>query len=195
MARWPAALVIALAATLVAVGAGVVLRDPETPPPEPLATPLSSVDTTVVTVPRAPFCELVPAAEVAAAVGAGVTATSWDNGDPLPDSGDIAHEYGCSWAGESDTAQAWVFAPPVTTDRAGNLVASATAADGCAPVAGAAPFGSPTVALQCGDTLSYRGLFGDAWLVCTLTTTDPDLAGRWCVGVLAAASTVAPSAE
>jgi hypothetical protein len=54
------------------------------------------------------------------------------------------------------------------------------------------------VALTCtnqqGTTrTSYRGLFGDAWLVCEVeqpagATADPlDLAGRWCVGVLEAA--------
>jgi len=195
VARWRGALATALATTLVTVGVGVVLHAPETPAPEPLATPLSAVDTTVVTVPRAPFCSLVPATDVTAAAGTAATLTSWDNGDPLPGGSDIAHEYGCSWAGASGTAQAWVFAPPVTTDRAANLVESATGADDCAPVAGAAAFGDPTVALQCGEVLSYRGLFGDAWLVCTLTTTDADLAGRWCASVLTAASTVTPAAE
>jgi len=44
---------------------------------------------------------------------------------------------------------------------------------------------------------SYRGLFGDAWLVCEVTfesgvrVAEPppdleDVAGRWCVGVLEA---------
>ena len=41
---------------------------------------------------------------------------------------------------------------------------------------------------------SYRGLFGDAWLVCELvrpagaTWDVTDRAGRWCVGVLQAAA-------
>jgi hypothetical protein len=40
---------------------------------------------------------------------------------------------------------------------------------------------------------SYRGLFGDAWLVCEVeqpagAAADAlDVAGRWCVGVLQAA--------
>ena len=48
---------------------------------------------------------------------------------------------------------------------------------------------------------SYRGLFGDAWLVCEVvrpagaTWDVADRAGRWCVGVLEAASTRQPAAD
>ena len=59
-------------------------------------------------------------------------------------------------------------------------------------------FGAPTLALTCtkDDTTraSYRGLFGDAWLVCEVelpagqASDIVDVAGRWCVGVLEAAA-------
>lgn len=188
MARWLGALLTASVVTLVPVGVGVAVRAPDVPEPDPLATPLSAVDTTVIAVPRAPLCPLVAGRDVAAVAGAGATLRSWDNGDLLPGGSDVGHEYGCSWTGPSGTAAAWVFAPPATTDRAADLIGSAGSEDGCAPIAGAPAYGDPTVALQCGGTLSYRGLFGDAWLVCTLTTTDADLAGRWCASVLAGAS-------
>jgi hypothetical protein len=69
-------------------------------------------------------------------------------------------------------------------------------------VAGTGPaFGSPTLALTCTAAdgtvrASYRGLFGDAWLVCEVELppaspeagTAADVAGRWCVGVLEAAA-------
>jgi hypothetical protein len=69
---------------------------------------------------------------------------------------------------------------------------------GCEPVPDAPDFGTPSAALVCdvGPRLevSYRGLFGDAWLTCTLTADSDvpraelvDRAGRWCVAVVGAA--------
>ena len=198
-------LVVALAVTGGAVAAGVVLRSPSTSSPRPpaarpLATRLASLDTSTVGVRRSPFCDAVPATDVRAALGgAPPTAATWSNGDPLPGTRDVAHEFGCSWtAASGPVGAAWVFAPPVTVQRGQELVASARAQRGCTPLPGAAAFGSPSVALTCRaggrTTVSYRGLFGDAWLVCQLAG-DPadaadlaDLADRWCASVLAAAA-------
>ena len=70
-------------------------------------------------------------------------------------------------------------------------------ATGCEAGSGPA-FGAPTLALTCTTKdgvvrASYRGLFGDAWLVCEVVRPAGaewdvvDRAGRWCVGVLEAA--------
>lgn len=190
------ALVVATVATGAAVAAGVLLRSPEPAPvARPLATRLASLDTTTAVVRRAAWCDRVPAADVRAAVDdPSPQLSSWANGDPLGSSRDVAHEFGCSWrAASGATASGWVFAPPVTVERGQELVASAQAQPGCTPLPGAAAFGSPAVALSCAaggvTTLSYRGLFGDAWLVCALAgpAPDPALADRWCASVLRAA--------
>ncbi|MDH2413963.1 hypothetical protein [Nocardioides sp. CER19] len=196
------ALLLAVVVTGAAVAAGVVLQSPPATHPtttRPLATRLSSIDTTTAVVRRGPFCDHVPSADVHAAVDDdSPKAAAWSNGDPLPGTHDVAHEFGCSWTSGSGTvASAWVFAPPVTVARGEELVASARAQRGCTPLPGAAAFGSPTVALKCvagaTTTLSYRGLFGDAWLVCQLAGSrapDPaDVADRWCASVLQAAGT------
>lgn len=213
------ALAVATAATALVVAGGLVVRDPDGPTPaapaDPLATTLSSLDTRTAVVRRQPFCDAVPAAAVravtapaagsanGAAGGAAATATAWANGDRLPTASgaEVAHEDGCSWTvPDGATASAWVFAPPVTPDRARRLVASASGVKGCEPVAGAAAYGSPSAALSCVDgdrtTVSYRGLFGDAWLVCTLSAPTaaalPELADRWCARVLLAAGEASP---
>ncbi|WP_300678435.1 hypothetical protein [Nocardioides sp.] len=197
--RWRP-LAVAVITSAVAVGVGVSLSDPAAPVATPLAHSLSTLDTTTMTLARAPMCGAVDAADVTAALGAGAaTSTTWKNGDtaPLGSVSDVAHEYGCSWTAGARSASAWVFAPPVTVAEAGDLVAAAKAVKGCTPIPGAPAFGSPSIALSCGDTVSYRGLYGDAWLVCTLTgpsaTTTP-LALRWCASVALAAQR-APTAQ
>lgn len=202
-------LAAAVVVTAAPVAAGVILSDPERPRPtraEPLATPLASLDTTALTIRREPFCDRVAASDVAAVLGGEPGFTeAWSNGEPVAAGGatDVAHEYGCGWSGGAgERAAAWVFAPPVTAEAAAALVTGA-AAEGCTPVAGAPPYGSPSVALTCPattpglTTVSFRGLFGDAWLVCEVTPPvggDPvDRAGRWCAGVALAASTNQPA--
>ena len=108
------------------------------------------------------------------------------------------HEFGCRYAvQDSGVAEAWVFAPPVDARQAQAMVKSSAKGPGCQAAAGP-PFGSPTLALTCtaedgSVQASYRGLFGDAWLVCEVdrppgaTWDAADRAGRWCVGVLGAA--------
>ena len=200
----------ATVATVAVVVAAVLLRSPDAPsapetaaPPEPVATPLADYDTEQVAVAREGFCADVPEEAVEEALGAEVEVTrSWDDGDRTllsPGLRDIAHEFGCAWSADGVTARAWVFAPPVTQGQAEDLVAEAGSGEGCRPMDGAPGFGRPTTAVFCGrgektPQASYRGLFGDAWLTCTLAVrgapTGADLrdrTGRWCVEVLEAA--------
>ena len=85
------------------------------------------------------------------------------------------------------------------TATAGDLAESAASRESCTQPAGAPPYGSPSLALVCpaGNRTwaSFRGLFGDAWLSCSLsapaTLSEADLldrAGRWCVAVAEAAA-------
>ena len=148
---------------------------------------------------RASFCARVAPAAVEDALGTEADDDQeWVNGrraevaDGVPD---VAHEFGCRWsAADGTTATGWVFAPPVTPRDARGLARAAAAADGCQAVPGAPAFGSPSVAVRCDDgTTSFHGLFGDAWLSCSLAgatsvAPDPEVAGRWCATVVQAAS-------
>ena len=201
------ALVAALLATVVVVAGVISNRSPsETEPPAPAyaSIPLATYDTDGVAVSRDSFCAGVPDEAVAEAVeGDAESTTSYDNGDRtrLEDGlRDVAHEFGCTWATPDATARAWVFAPPVTPRSARQLARELRQQPDCEPVARAADFGKPSAALVCevGDRLeaSYRGLFGDAWLTCVVSTGSDvsrteltDRAGRWCVAVLEAART------
>jgi hypothetical protein len=170
------------------------------------ATPLASYDTSRVTILRTGFCDRVAEDAVSAALGAEPEdAEAYGNGDRVRLASrirDRAHEHGCSWTAEGTTAAAWVFAPPVTRATAGTLLRQARAERGCEPVSRAPAYGEPSAGLVCTSSgsreVSFRGLFGDAWLVCTLTSEDVsagqspnsaiDQAGRWCVAVAEAAS-------
>lgn len=178
-----------------------------TPTPEAASTPaLADVAPGAVTVARGPFCEAVAESAVEAALGGpAASSRSWDNGDAVAvaDGSDVAHEHGCAWRGEAPAvAEAWVFAPPVTTGRARAVARAEERRPGCRPLPDAAPFGEPGAALLCRSpavdgalVASYRGLFGDAWLTCAVQagagTDEADLAARadrWCAAVLGAAS-------
>ena len=182
---------VSVLVTGIVVAIGVLRTCPAPQPPaDPLAGRLASADTTAMTVRRAGFCDgLTPAAR-AALGGAIASRASWKPGDRTqlaPDVTDIADEFGCAWTSASGAvARAWVFAPPVTRARAVELAAAKPAAS-CRPVTMPA-FGAPTSALTCGDTTVVRGLFGDAWLSCSLASSDLDLVGRWCLAVARAAS-------
>lgn len=197
----------ALAATL----AGVVLAgcsgSGETPAATPRPTPLASYDGTVTQVERASFCSRIRDEAVLDAVGEKVTTAHYGNGEHLPGTDDVSHEYGCVFTGAEIVARSWVFAPPVTPARAAQLAAAARKTSGCSALP-AAKFGSPAVGTRCRTggrtTVTYRGLFGDAWLACSLDMPTPadqpsgaraaaekELiadAGIWCVRVAAAAS-------
>lgn len=183
--------------------------DPAAGPSTPTSTPLADYDTLTVAVARQPFCEAVEPAVVAEVLESDPTGVrTWADGEQvrLPDGGrDVAHEFGCRWAVDGTVASAWVFAPPVTRRQAIGLAQAAQSAEGCSPMRGARPYGLPTLAAFCrvegrggsagaGTEASYRGLFGDAWLTCTLEVpgASPDealaeRAGRFCVAVLEAA--------
>ncbi len=219
-------LLLALVATLAAVGAGVAVTDGEEAPDDvaPAATdpttspgtgtadtpatgtPLADFDTRTVAITRGAFCDAVPDDAVERALGRAATeATAYGDGQPARVTDgvrDVAHEYACTWTGGGVSARAWVFAPPVTPADARGLVAGARAEEGCEPQPDAAAYGAPTVALRCGTgreiTLSHRGLFGDAWLSCSLAGPVPaaeaaDRTGRWCVAVAQAAAATEPT--
>lgn len=197
--RRPAA---ALAAAVLALALLGCTSDEVDPPDEPqtTSTPLSDFATDGVSVTRGQFCARVaPGAVTEVLAGDAADSDSWANGDrtKLADGvRDVAHEYGCSWtAADGTVASAWVFAPTVTPSRAATLAEEARRADGCRPMADAPAFGAPSTAVRCGDEIAFHGLFGDAWLSCSLapaTTSAPDglldRTGRWCVAVAQAAS-------
>lgn len=175
-------------------------------PPEVLSTPLADFDTRNLAIGRDSFCDGVDDEAVSEVLGADLDkASSYDNGQRAPVTSevrDVAHEFGCSWTADGTTARGWVFTPPVPRGQARKLIKAASSGIGCRPAADAR-FGKPSVALICdaqGESeASYRGLFGDAWLTCTLVVpaaTDStelvDRTGRWCVAVAAAAAELAP---
>lgn len=212
------ALAIALVLTALPVAAAVWLTggdEPEEPaateePASYSSTPLADYDTSDVTIARAGFCDRVQPEAVAEALGADPAGSSdYGNGDQVelvPGEKDVAHEYGCSFEAPDGTeARAWVFAPPVTTARAEDLVAEAKRIPGCAKRHHAGAYGDPTLTLICiyreSTIASYRGLFGDAWLSCSLKVPEArgaadrltpkallDRTGRWCVAAAEAAS-------
>lgn len=176
-------------------------RPEPAPAPSASVTTLAQYDTHRVRVVRAPFCPRVSPTGLERALGSPPAKSSrWDNGDRvrLPDgTRDRVHEYGCSWTGGDRVhARAWVFAPPVTRGRAKTL-SQEPVGQGCTKQQ-RADFGRAAVEVTCtrdGVTeISYRGLFGDAWLSCSLAAdTDPaelaERASAWCVAVLKASRT------
>lgn len=176
-----------------------------TPVPTPTATPavpLDDVDTLTTAVTRAGFCDAVAPEEVEAALGGPPTeTTSYADGQAAQLTGqvrDISHEFACGWTSATGNVRAWVFAPPVTRRDALGLVRTARQEQGCRADDTAPAFGAPTVALVCptkrGLQVSFRGLFGDAWLTCTVAGSFErpeamERADRWCSAVLAATAT------
>ena len=172
------------------------------PSPTPQPTPLADLATDQMAVARDSFCARVAPAAVDEALGAPAEdEADWSNGERAAVGGvtDVVHEFGCRWrAADGTAASGWVFAPPVAPDQAAALRRAAARAEGCREVAGAPAYGSTSVAVRCADgagpvTTSFHGLFGDAWLSCSLESpgTDGDLVARaeqWCATVLAAAT-------
>ena len=204
---WRSGLAALVGATLLTAGVVFALSTPDEAPPEPRpeADPepstLASYDTRGVSVVRGPFCDRVSPTGVEHALADVPTdSEEWTNGDRelLPDgTRDRVQEYGCRWTADDGTeASAWVFAPPVTRAFAGELAGDMPAMK-CRAMPDAEPFGVPGANALCtlntGDTLvEHAGLFGDAWLMCTLTATAgpadlPARASEWCVQVVEAA--------
>ncbi|WP_299052123.1 hypothetical protein [uncultured Nocardioides sp.] len=204
---------LVLLATACSGGSGEPDAAPSAPPtPEP--TSLAEVDTAALPVVRTAFCDSIESAQVEAALGGPVESTDhYANGERAslaPDVTDVAHENGCVFTGASDSgdvvARTWVFVPPVDADQAEQLAEAARADEDCNPVDGAAAYGEESVALVCRSgerrdrtvEISYRGLFGDAWLACSLQVPFADSPGRadlvartdaWCLEAASAAAT------
>lgn len=194
---------------LVAVAVAVVLgrsptgeqaadprRDASPASPVTTAPAQAELDVSNLPIPRATFCPRVDDSEVPRALAAPVDeASSYANGDTVeiaPGVRDVAHEYGCTFAGSGAEARAWVFAAPVPVAKARRIVADARAEDGCQVVRTGTTYGTPGLTRLCtGDgevEATMRGLFDDTWLTCQLTDQEnPDdvlsRAGRWCVHV------------
>lgn len=193
-------IVVAVAALALAAAGCSGESEPPSRPASVAPTPLADLATDTLTLARSDFCARVAPAAVEDVLGGEPEAgDTWANGDRarLADGlTDVAHEFGCRWvSADGTTAQGWVFAPPVTPGRAAELRRAAATADGCRPVKDAPDFGSPSVAVRCADgTTAFHGLFGDAWLSCSLTVGGGapgdalDRVGRWCVSVAQAAS-------
>ena len=184
-------------------GSGCGSDDPETTASDP-----ASSSTTASTEPsdqasptptgaRADFCAQIPAAKVRSAIdGESVYDESWQPGQPADLVGG-AHEngaeYGFTWtAKDGTTVTAWMFARPVTAAEAAQLVRK----DGPGCARRQAPqYGDPSSTVQCindDDTVTRsQGLFGDAWIGCSLQTPgilkDLDRANAWCATVRGAA--------
>lgn len=202
---------VAVAVTMLAVLAGVLVTN-ASPSPSPGADPdgagpppsvaLRDLDTSALAVRRAAFCDAVAPERVVEALGSPPTHASehapGERAQLTPELLDVAHEHACSWAGGDASARAWVFGPPVAPGQARALARAARAASGCSVLPDAPAYGAASLALACrtdrGLEVSWRGLFGDAWLTCSLLATEApradlvERAGRWCATVARAAA-------
>ncbi|MQW74859.1 hypothetical protein GHK92_03150 [Nocardioides sp. dk4132] len=163
---------------------------------------LADLDTSTLVVRRESFCATVAPQSVVAALDAEpqreTAHAPGDRAELAEGVRDVAHEHGCSWTGGDATARAWVFAPPVAPGQARAAATSARKVEGCSPLPDAPSYGVASVGLACrtdrGLEISWRGLFGDAWLTCSLRDRDApreelvDRAGRWCAAVALATS-------
>jgi hypothetical protein len=172
------------------------------PPASP--TPIATLNTAAMQVPRIKFCALVPKAAVSDALGGKPDSdTSYGNGEEEDLAGvgqDVVHEIGCAWnTDEGVSARAWVFARPVAAGFARTVIASGRRTTGCRTVRGPA-YGEPSETQVCrlpdGEhRVRHSGLFGDTWLTCELSadqvvgTELRTRADRWCVEIANALNT------
>lgn len=195
----------ALAAAVLALAVLSACSGDDDPPGAPKAqpTPLSAFEAEGVTVARTDFCDRVPEPAAEAAIGEVSDMGHYGNGDQVELAEgvrDVAHEYNCTFTAASGAeARVWVFAPAVTRKRAKALIAEAKDQKGCRVVGGQG-FGKPTTGLLCrtakGTEASYRGLFVDTWVTCSVR--DPkkkadgaemlERTGEWCVQAVTSAS-------
>ena len=162
-------------------------------------TPMASLDTSSLQVPRIEFCELVPSSAVSDALDAEAdTETSYRSGDEadLPGVGqEVVHEIGCAWSTDAGaTARAWVFARPVEAAFAKTVLASSRQTKGCQTSPGPS-YGEPSQTQTCrlpdgARRVRHAGLFGQTWLTCEVSAPAPAevdevsaRSERWCVEV------------
>jgi hypothetical protein len=181
-------------------------QDEETSARPASPTPLASLNTTAMQLPRIEFCQLVPDEAVRDALGSEPDSeASYGNGDQenLPGVGsEVVHELGCSWStGEGAAARAWVFARPVDAAFAKTVVAAARETKGCTVRRGPA-YGEPSLTQTCrlpdeSRRVRHAGLFGQTWLSCEVVagagaddvSTLPKRSETWCVEVANALNT------
>jgi len=172
--------------------------------PDPAPTPIASLNTVEMELPRIEFCQLIPDGAVEDAVGGKPASdSSYGNGDVVEMAGvgkDVVHEIGCAWTGDDGTAaRAWVFARPVNTAFARSVIASGEKTKGCRTIAGP-PYGKPATTQVCRTAdgkqrLRHAGLFGQTWLTCELATAKAeetelrDRTDTWCSEVANALNT------
>lgn len=191
---------VVVTATAILLGRGLLVTAPSggtAAPTRPAAepTPLADVDTSRLTLDRVAFCDRVSAEAIARVLGQSAgEATSWQPGERLPASQQISNEFGCAWSAGPVSARAWVFAPPITPDRARDFTDEAVG-KGCTKVSGAPSLGSPTLTQRCtaktgAGATSVYGLLGDTWVGCEIIGIDQadgaNRVGEWCVEVLEA---------
>lgn len=172
------------------------------PPASP--TPIASLNTVAMQVPRIKFCALVPEAAVADALGGKPDSdASYGNGDEQDVVGvgqDVVHEIGCAWNTDAGvSARAWLFARPVDAAFARTVIASGRRTTGCRTVRGPT-YGDPSATQVCQlpggqQRVRHSGRFGDTWLTCELSATQVPgaevrkRADSWCVEIANALNT------
>ncbi len=166
---------------------------------------MADLNAKAMVVPRIEFCPLVSDAAVHDALGKDPDSkTSYGNGDEqqLPGVGkEVVHEIGCSWSTENGaSARAWIFARPGDEAYARTVIASGRRTEGCRSTRGPS-YGDPSETQTCrlpdgSQRVRHAGLFGQTWLTCELTATDPAAKGtlakrseQWCVEVANALNT------
>jgi hypothetical protein len=195
----------AVALTLLGTGCS----SDESAAPKASPTPLASLNTSSMQIPRIEFCKLLPDSAVQDALGAKPdSSASYRPGDSvdLPGVGkEVVHEIGCLWRTSAGaTARAWIFARPVDAAFARDTIASGKETKGCTVTPGPA-YGEPSTTQTCrlpdGSTrVRHAGLFGQTWLTCEVGDpgTEKNSAGkhavrqradRWCVEVVNALNT------
>lgn len=195
---------VALMVTGAAVLAGLLTRgDPRRPGSTsmPSSAPIESLDLSGLPIERGPFCDALEDDDVEDALAAPVaTARQFDSGQRAPLTAgvrDLTHEYGCMFtAATGARARVWVFAAPVTPRLATTIAREVRRERGCAPLTAAPTYGRPSGSTVCpaatapGREVTLRGLFGDAWLSCQLTSASREpapetvrRADQWCVRV------------
>lgn len=173
----------------------------EESPDQPSTTPID-VDLSNLPIQRTLDCSVLDGDAVREALGAPVSLrqayVSGDRVEVSPGVTDVVAEDGCVFHSPRAEARVWVFSAPVGTAYARTLVREARREPGCTPRPDETGFGDPTLTDVCtgsgraGSTATLRGLFGDAWLSCRLSSEDEaagtvlERAQPWCTEVAAA---------